>query len=321
MTKAPVTAQITVRELTISKQNQDTILGYDKDDLYVPIPEEVLILMDEELDGLILTRTPLAYAEELTATLVGCYPENRHPSNAQPIVYAIIEELTQFPPDIARDAMKAVRRKVKAFPTIADVYEVCEKLMAHRHALSGGVNAMLDECERLDQQESRRKKDKARHEEYQAQQENIMAEAEKLKAEEEEKQRQQRRRNFKDRTQKILTNIEQEATQHFGDAIEPGMLWKIIHSLMAFNEWDEDRIDKNLQAIWERLVLVSRGDPWAFETYKRGAAVITKANGPIDAKELCVEVYNTINCHQVYQSLPLELRMERYPEYAGSADE
>ncbi len=240
--------------------------------------------------------TPEAYAEELTKKLIDCYPENRHPKNAQSIVYAIIDEFKNFAPYVCRDAVKQVTRTVKAFPTVADVYDACEKLKTRHGELCDGAWAIWDEYERREDQE-----------EQVAEQEKKKAEEEKQKAEEKKNRRQQRRLEFKCRTQEILTRIELDAIKHFGDAIKPGMMMKIMESLAYFNEWDEDRITKDVQAIWDRLVLVSKGDAFAFEIYKRGSTIIAKANDTTDPSKMYFEALNTMNCETVYNSLPLEV--------------
>jgi len=317
---------------------EDALLEYNEDGFRL-IPLDKLDPIECQLYEATNARTSPEYADELTKILIAGYSEKQHPKNLEPIMLGLVDELQEFPPDIARDGVREVRRTVTFFPAIAEVCQACDELMERRQRMFDVAAMMINEHEKRHERKRRdeeaaaqrevwlaeQEKIKAKEEKQKAKEEKVRAEEERVRVEEEEKQRQQRRQEFKDQTQEVLTGIEQDAIQHFGDAIKPGMLWKIVqclviscceyedgNGLVPF-EWDEDRLTREAKDVWKQLVLVSQGDPWAFEIYKHGAIKIASANGSFDPRELVNEGWSS-GYQEEFEKLPLDLRKDRYPE-------
>ncbi len=299
-------------DLKLTKEYEGVLREYADDPRESNLlPEEVADAIFYELEPAIKTRVSEDYARQLVTVLIESYPQT--PSE-NPGIYleAMISELQEFPPDIARDGVRNVRRSVKFLPSIAEVYQECWQLLDDRKGLQGMADEMDEHWYRISKKKENEEAAEATRAKWKADHEKRKVEEEKKKAEEEELERQKRRADFKEETRVKFEVVEQEAIKHFGEAIQPGMLWKIIQSLMIESDWVEEKVRPNTYEIGGRLILLQSGDPWAFEVYKRGAAELADVEDLKADGDLCKNVHMAVWIEAAYYDLPKDVRMKHY---------
>ena len=125
------------------------------------VPRADLVVIEEELRrGL----APATTTQTITAVavLLGAY---RKADLEDPDIFAasLVDDLSEYPPDILVEMVRKVRRTLKWSPTISECREVCERLIGVRRAQAHAVESMLREHERREEkarQEEERERQK-----------------------------------------------------------------------------------------------------------------------------------------------------------------
>lgn len=106
-------------------------------------PADFLAKAEAAMDEALMARCPETYAHQLAYGIAVGYASA--PAHFEAWADAVAADLQAFPPDIAREAAKEVRRRHKRFPSLADVIGTAEAIFDDRLKLADTIRAAITE--------------------------------------------------------------------------------------------------------------------------------------------------------------------------------
>lgn len=94
-------------------------------------------------------------ATKQAKVLLGCYP--REPHDPATFTVGIVQVLAEYPSDVGRQAIDNLTRRLKHYPTRADLVEVLEEIMTARRKQHAEVWHRQSEIARIIEQQARDK--------------------------------------------------------------------------------------------------------------------------------------------------------------------
>lgn len=101
-----------------------------------------------------------ALAAKHAKVLLGSYP--REPHDPETFIAGIVQVLSEYPEDVGRQAIDTLTRRLKHYPTRADLVEALEEIMTPRRAAH--AQARADAAERQKRADDARKDEELRAE-------------------------------------------------------------------------------------------------------------------------------------------------------------
>lgn len=119
------------------------------------LPIDRMRYAEKELVGALVPATAVKIAE-ITGLLIASFPV-RAVVDADTFLRTMAADLKPFPLDILIEVCADIRRTLKFFPTIADVYERADRLRRNRERLLATVRAQIREHDRRDAEADRKR--------------------------------------------------------------------------------------------------------------------------------------------------------------------